>query len=61
MEKNKENKSKTKLNDELLDQVSGGTKSNAPICPLCYCEAVNNICVNLQCRNYGSYILCFAE
>ena len=53
------NKSKVKLNDELLDMVSGGTGPDAPICPLCHCEAVNNICENLNCSNYGSYILCY--
>ena len=57
MEKNKD---EAKLNDELLDRVNGGTELNAPICPLCYCEAVNNICENLQCSNYGSYIISFA-
>lgn len=54
-----ENKNKVKLNDELMDQVSGGTDGNAPICPLCHREAVKNICENLQCRNYGSYIASF--
>ena len=48
------------LDDEILDRVTGGTgEGDAPICPLCFCEAVNNICENLQCSNYGSYITSF--
>ena len=57
MDKNKEGK--VKLNEEQLDQVSGGTDSNVPVCPLCHIAAVNNICENLNCRNYGSYIASF--
>ncbi len=53
------NKGKVKLNDELLDKISGGNESTAPICPLCFCEAEKSICENLQCRNYGSYITSF--
>lgn len=49
-------KDKVKLNDELLDKISGGNDVKSPICPLCLREAVNNICENLQCSNYGSYI-----
>ncbi len=49
-------KDKVKLNDELLDKISGGNDVNSPICPLCSCVAVNNICEYLQCSNYGSYI-----
>lgn len=52
-------KGKVKLNDELLDKIGGGNDVNSPICPLCLREAVNNICENLQCSNYGSYVTSF--
>lgn len=48
------------LEDEALNRVTGAFKEDsAPVCPLCRCEAKNNVCDNLQCRNYGSYILNF--
>ena len=37
MEKNKENKSKTKLNDELLDKVNGG-EGGWSVRPLPHCS-----------------------
>lgn len=50
------------LKDEALNRVAGGYgERNAPICPLCQREAVNNICENLQCRNYGSYVISFGK
>ena len=48
------------LEDEVLNRVTGGSgEDSAPVCPLCNCEAVNNVCENLRCSNYGSYILDF--
>ena len=52
------------LGDDVLDRVTGGTSrdgSEVPTCPLCSKPAVKYICENLQCRNYGSYIMPFAK
>lgn len=52
------------LGDEALDGVTGGTAgdgSGLPTCPLCLSPAAKYICENLQCRNYGSYIIPYAK
>ena len=52
------------LGDEALDGVTGGTAGNGsgvPTCPLCSSPAAKYICENLQCRNYGSYIIPYAK
>ena len=52
------------LGDEALDGVTGGTAGNGsgvPTCPLCSSPAAKYICENLQCRNYGSYIITYAK
>ncbi len=50
------------LKDEALNRVAGGYgERKAPICPLCQCEAEKYICANLQCRNYGSYVISFGK
>ena len=50
------------LDDEALVRVTGGTgEGEAPVCPLCKVTANKYICENLQCRNYGSYIMPFAK
>ena len=50
MEKNKENKGKMKLNDELLDQVSGGGSA-----PYTLGDGGNAGKEILQCSNCGFY------
>ncbi len=55
-------KDRMTLKDEALNRVAGGYgERNAPICPLCQCEAEKYICANLQCRNYGSYVISFGK
>ena len=46
------------LDEEDLDQVTGGDSMSNDgdlRCPLCGNLKEKGICVNLRCRNYGSY------
>ncbi len=64
MEKNKENKSKTKLTDELLEKVNAGSDLNAN--PLLWCS---NCCYvgdkhfpGYVCPNcHKGVLICFSE
>ena len=48
---------KAKLNDELLEKVSGGEDDITPscVCPLCGCETVDGVCQNERCEYSPSF------
>ena len=59
MEKNKENKSKTKLNDELLDQVNGGEWGFIPLPHCSNCSYVGDrYPVGAVCPQCQKGVLC---